>query len=215
MGESVIVAMADLASGEEGDFFALIAEKQTLLTKDGKPYYRVTFRDARRDCSFPIWSDAPLADACRDEWTVGEFYKLRALYRETNYGPQLEIRKIRAVEPSDEADGFSPGLAGMTYLAGATATGLPSWTDIEASLAADSPTVIINAETGERVPHWAEIDASFAGKTQNALLVRPAVRLDDNTRYIVAIRNVVNESGEVIGMPRDCFPRNAVSARRS
>jgi 3'-5' exoribonuclease len=100
--------MADLASGEEGDFFALLAEKQTLLTKDGKPYYRVTFRDARRDCSFPIWGDAPLADACRDQWTVGEFYKVRALYRETNYGPQLDIRKIRAVEPADEADGFSP-----------------------------------------------------------------------------------------------------------
>lgn len=104
----MIVAMADLASGEEGDFFALLAEKQTLLTKDGKPYYRVTFRDARRDCSFPIWGDAPLADACRDQWTVGEFYKVRALYRETNYGPQLDIRKIRAVEPADEADGFSP-----------------------------------------------------------------------------------------------------------
>lgn len=108
MSEPVIVAMADLASGEEGDFFALLAEKQTLLTKDGKPYYRVTFRDAKRDCSFPIWGDAPLADACRDQWTVGEFYKLRALYRETNYGPQLDIRKIRAVEPADEADGFSP-----------------------------------------------------------------------------------------------------------
>lgn len=108
MAESVIVAMADLASGEEGDFFALLAEKQSLLTKDGKPYYRVTFRDARRDCSFPIWSDAPLADVCRDQWVVGEFYKVRALYRETNYGPQLEIRKIRAVEPADEADGFSP-----------------------------------------------------------------------------------------------------------
>ncbi|WP_197529472.1 3'-5' exoribonuclease YhaM family protein [Botrimarina mediterranea] len=106
--EPVIVAMADLASGEEGDFFALLAEKQTMLTKDGKPYYRVTFRDARRDCSFPIWSDAPLADVCRDQWVVGEFYKVRALYRETNYGPQLDIRKIRPVEPADEADGFSP-----------------------------------------------------------------------------------------------------------
>ncbi|MEO0529714.1 MAG: HD domain-containing protein, partial [Planctomycetota bacterium] len=86
----------------------LLAEKQTQLTKDGKEYYRVTFRDAERDCSFPIWGDAPLADACRDDWQVGEFYKLRALYRETNYGPQLDIRKIRPVEEADAADGFSP-----------------------------------------------------------------------------------------------------------
>jgi 3'-5' exoribonuclease len=106
----MIVEMADLASGEEGDFFALLADKQTMTTKDGKPYYRVTFRDARRDCSFPIWGDAPLADACRDEWVVGGFYKLRALYRETNYGPQLDIRRIRAVEDSDSADGFCPAM---------------------------------------------------------------------------------------------------------
>jgi 3'-5' exoribonuclease len=106
----MIAEMADLANGEEGDFFALLADKQTMTTKDGKPYYRVTFRDARRDCSFPIWSDAPLADACRDEWIVGEFYKLRALYRETNYGPQLEIRKIRRVEDADAADGFTPAM---------------------------------------------------------------------------------------------------------
>lgn len=108
MSEPGIVVMNELANGEEGDFFALLADKQTLLTKDGKPYYKVTFRDAGRDCAFPIWGDAPLADACRDDWQVGEFYKLRALYRETNYGPQLDIRKIRPVDESDAADGFSP-----------------------------------------------------------------------------------------------------------
>lgn len=108
MSEPAIVVMSELTNGEEGDFFALLADKQTLTTKDGKPYYKVTFRDAGRDCAFPIWGDAPLADACRDNWHVGEFYKLRALYRETNYGPQLDIRKIRPVEESDAEDGFSP-----------------------------------------------------------------------------------------------------------
>lgn len=110
MTEPAILILSELASGEEGDFFALLSDKQTLLTKDGKPYYKVAFRDAGRECSFPIWGDAPLADACRDDWQVGEFYKLRALYRETNYGPQLDIRKIRAVEESDAADGFSPSM---------------------------------------------------------------------------------------------------------
>ncbi len=103
-----VVKLSELANGEEGDFFCLLAEKQTLTTKEGKPYYRVTFRDAEREVSFPVWNDAPLADVCRDEWTVGEFYKLRALYRETNYGPQLDIRKIRPTEESDAEDGFSP-----------------------------------------------------------------------------------------------------------
>lgn len=100
--------MSDLATGEEGDFFALLADRQELLTKEGKPYWRVTFRDAARDVTFPVWSDSQLADACRSEWVVGEFYKLRALYRETTYGPQLEIRRIRAVTDEDKSDGFSP-----------------------------------------------------------------------------------------------------------
>ncbi|MEQ8846532.1 HD domain-containing protein [Botrimarina sp.] len=106
--EPAIVELHTLASGEEGDFFALLSDKQEQLTKDGKPYWRVTFRDARREVSFPIWSDAPLADACRDNWSAGGFYKLRALYRETNYGPQLDIRLIRPVEEADADDGFSP-----------------------------------------------------------------------------------------------------------
>ncbi|TWT86160.1 3'-5' exoribonuclease YhaM [Pseudobythopirellula maris] len=107
---SSIVALGEMTDGQEGDLFALLADKQTLTTKDGKPYYRVTFRDARRDVSFPIWGDAPLADACRDQWQVGGFYKLRALYRDTNYGPQLDIRRIRPVEDADTADGFSPSM---------------------------------------------------------------------------------------------------------
>ena len=103
-----IVALSELAPDEEGDFFALLTEKQTLTTKDGKPYFRVTFRDKSREVSFPIWNDAPHAEACRDEWREGEFYKLRARYRETNYGPQLDIQRIRAVEEADRDDGFDP-----------------------------------------------------------------------------------------------------------
>ena len=36
------------------------------------------------------------------------FYKLRAMYRDTIYGPQLEIRKIRGTVESDAGDGFDP-----------------------------------------------------------------------------------------------------------
>ena len=54
--------LCELAEGQEADFFALLSEKQELKTRDGKPYYRVTFRDARREVGFPIWSDSPLAE---------------------------------------------------------------------------------------------------------------------------------------------------------
>jgi 3'-5' exoribonuclease len=68
----------------------------------------VTFRDARREVSFPIWGDSTWAAECRDQWQPGVFYKLRAVYRETNYGPQLEIRRIRPATDADAADGFDP-----------------------------------------------------------------------------------------------------------
>ncbi len=103
-----VVPLAELTDGEEADFFALLSAKEELTTRDGKPYFRVSFRDNRREVSFPIWTDAPLFVECRDNWTPGEFYKLRALYRETNYGPQLEIRKIRATLPEDAQAGFDP-----------------------------------------------------------------------------------------------------------
>ena len=41
----------------------------------------------------------------------GKFLQIaRACYRETNYGPQLEIRKIRRATEADRADGFEPAM---------------------------------------------------------------------------------------------------------
>lgn len=105
---SSLTSLSELTNGQEADFFALLSSKEELTTKNGKPYYKVAFRDAHREVSFPIWNDTSWATVCRDQWTVGEFYKLRALYRETDYGPQLEIRKIRAVSEADTAEGFCP-----------------------------------------------------------------------------------------------------------
>lgn len=102
------VPLSDLAEGQEADFFALLTEKQQLTTRDGKPYFRVSFRDARREVGFPIWSDSPLAEPCREEWSTGQFYKLRAVLRQSNFGPQLEIKKIRPVEEADRKEGFDP-----------------------------------------------------------------------------------------------------------
>lgn len=102
-----LVRLCEMEHGQEGDLFALLAAKQELTTRDGKPYHRVTFRDARREVTFPIWADSAWAGVCRDEWSTGAYFKLRAAYCDTKYGPQLEIRKIREVVPADTADGFN------------------------------------------------------------------------------------------------------------
>jgi 3'-5' exoribonuclease len=105
-GRFKLVALSEMSPGEEADFFALLAAKDESKTRDGRVYFRVTFRDAAREVSFPIWAESPLAADCKDQWQVGAFYKLRATYRETSFGPQLDIQRIRAVTPDDRSDGF-------------------------------------------------------------------------------------------------------------
>jgi 3'-5' exoribonuclease len=105
-----IVTLAQLTSGQEADLFLMLTVKEESKTKTGKPYFRVGFRDASREVSFPIWADSPWAVDCRERWNPGACYKLRAVYQETSFGPQLEIRKIREVVAGDAADGFDPGL---------------------------------------------------------------------------------------------------------
>jgi 3'-5' exoribonuclease len=103
-----IIALSAIVPGQEADMFLLMTAKEQLNTREGKTYFRVGFRDGGREIAFPIWDNSPWAIDCRDKWTPGAFYKVRAVYRETNYGPQLDIRKIREVCDADAADGFDP-----------------------------------------------------------------------------------------------------------
>src|SRR5215213_6871087 len=97
-----IVPLSEMTDGQEADTFVLLAAKSEAKTKENRPYWRVTLRDAVRELTFPIWNDTPLAEQCRDHWRPGMFFKVRGVYRETSYGPQLDIRKIRSVLPEDK-----------------------------------------------------------------------------------------------------------------
>ena len=108
--EPPIATLSEMAPGSEADLFLLFVAKEELLTKTGKSYFKVSFRDAGREISFPIWGDSPWAEDCRVRWTPSAFYRVRATYRETNFGPQLEIRKIREVNDADRNDGFDPAM---------------------------------------------------------------------------------------------------------
>ena len=103
-----IVPLSQMKPGQEADLFALLSQKEELTTRDGKPYFKVTFRDDLREVSFPIWGDSPFATECKKNWFVGDFFKLRAVFRESSYGPQLDLKKVRSVIDSDAADGFDP-----------------------------------------------------------------------------------------------------------
>jgi hypothetical protein len=89
-------------------------------------------------------------------------------------------------------DGFSPtGPMLAAFPTGVSADGLPSWKDPDASLAADSPIVLLDMDTGERAPFFAEIDQNIKVVEKRDLIIRPLARLHPGAHYVVAIRKSV------------------------
>ena len=102
------------------------------------------------------------------------------------------------------ADGFSPAAPMvMSFPGGVSADGLPPNDNYDRSLAADSPTIILDMTTGERVAHFAEIDEQADGMPDSqALFLRPAARLAGGHRYAVGITRAVHApDGEDLPIP--------------
>lgn len=99
------------------------------------------------------------------------------------------------------ADGFSPAAPiAMAWKSGVSPEGLLPPDDLDLSLAADSPTVLLDMTTGARVAHYAELDAQAADHPDaQALLLRPAARLIGGHRYAAAITTRVRarDGGEL------------------
>ena len=123
-------------------------------------------------------------------------------------------------------DGFSPGPIILAFFPGGVdlvASQTAAITDFARSLDADSPTVLIDANTGARIPHFVELDVQASGPATQLLIIRPGVRLHEATRYIVAIRGLKDLSGNAI-QPQRPFqilrdhadtPVHAINARRA
>lgn len=101
-------------------------------------------------------------------------------------------------------DGFSPMPAIMTYFKDVMIDNVPHHWDMSRSLQTDSPTVILDAETGERLMHFAELNESSGSSKNKAFMMWASKRLKDGHRYIVAIRNLQDRSGATIA-PSDAF----------
>ncbi|MGE5181117.1 MAG: hypothetical protein ACM31C_03600 [Acidobacteriota bacterium] len=99
------------------------------------------------------------------------------------------------VDPTgwNQADGFSPAAPiVLSFPGGVSIDGLPPVDNMDLSLSPDSPTVILDMTTGERVAHFAEVDvAAESMPDSQALFLRPAARLVGGHRYAVAITNKV------------------------
>jgi len=140
-------------------------------------------------CSLPFPSSYFLAEAETETgWQVA-------------FGPDsLPINRddIR-IRPDywNEKDGFSPSSQLMTWFEDLSDDGLISHTDLAAYTDPAATTVILDMETSERIPHWAELMIADDPE-ESLLLIRPAVRLEDNRRYAVAIRGLTRTDGSPV-----------------
>jgi hypothetical protein len=92
---------------------------------------------------------------------------------------------------------------------------VPPWIDTRTytgrSLDADSPTVLLDADTGERVLHFVENDGRPHDPARELFFLRPAVALTPRHRYIVAIRDLIAPDGApVLPEPPFQFLRDAI-----
>jgi hypothetical protein len=118
-------------------------------------------------------------------------------------------RRGTHIDPTEwnTLDGFSPGpiiVALFPEGVDLQASNAPSITNPARSLEADSPTVLVNATTGERVAHFTELDLQAGDPATQTLIMRPEQRLHEATRYVVAIRGLRDRAGAAIG-PRRAF----------
>lgn len=98
--------------------------------------------------------------------------------------------------PWSKSDGFSASGGIFTQLpAPVTEEGIARLDDIGRSLAQDSPTVIIDADTGMRIPHFAEVDRTRGDEDARSFILRPVVALADGHRIIVALRKLRGTDG--------------------
>jgi hypothetical protein len=112
-----------------------------------------------------------------------------------------------AVAEYDRNDGFSPGSAVIVHVPGldnATAfarTRPVRITDMSKSFATSAPIVVIDEQTGRRQLIWSELDANARTPPSTDLEIHPGKDFTEGHTYVVALRNLRNARGRLIGAP--------------
>ena len=150
---------------------------------------------------------APIGHSCLLPWPNDAFTTpshSTPTGRRLNISAQVDPANVDGVHVDttyqNQGDGFSPGSVIMTYVPNLdlTKSGIASSTNIGLSLASNSPIVVLDTVTHTRVPYFAELDAQTSNTAEQLLLIHPAVALTEGHRYAVALRNLVDTSGDPI-----------------
>ncbi|MEA2429464.1 MAG: hypothetical protein QOF37_3092 [Thermoleophilaceae bacterium] len=119
-------------------------------------------------------------------------------------------RAGKPIDPADynRNDGFSPGTPIVTKIPGLDTkrafdnSGIVPMTDMGRAFAPRQPLVVIDTRTRARHLVWAELDANPKDPANVNLIVRPGRNFQEGTRYVVALRNLVDASGKPIPATR-------------
>ena len=110
----------------------------------------------------------------------------------------------------NEKDGFSVLTPLLAYFEGVSLQGVVGHKNLADYAAADAKTLLLDAETGERVPHFVELDRRTMDPTQSLLSIYPVTPLRHGRRYVVGIRGLVKGDGAPVAVApafaalRDC-----------
>jgi len=145
---------------------------------------------AEGDCLLPFPSDYFRADDAT--FTSGK--RIRISPEALEFIPAAGSNDLLALHP---VDGYSLGTQILALfprsvddspLIGATG-------DFSRTSTIDSPTLLIEANSGKLIPHFAELDPRAADDSRRAFLIRPLVRLEEKTRYVVVIHSLHDKTG--------------------
>lgn len=109
-------------------------------------------------------------------------------------------------------DGYGPGTPLLVHFEGLDISGMPNELHIEKSLDDDAQVVWLEVDAHNavvrKIPYFVEFDTRPEVKKEKdrLLFVRPAVILNEATRYVVAFRNLKTEAGQAIA-PRAAFQK--------
>jgi len=194
---------AFLTLGGGGDSYSMLFADGEITNKEAKEFkvkdptsegtcIPCEFLD-ESDCLFPFPSDwLTIADPTTDTGRRVHFSTV-SMPRNVSGTPMDAI-------PYTGNDGFSPGSSILLRVptVDLTETGAAPITDIERSLDVGAPVVLLNTATLERHLMWVELDSNATAEATQALIIRPAVNLEESTRYIVALRQMKDVNGDLL-----------------
>ncbi len=164
--------------------------------------------DAAPTASLPEGDCDPLDPSeCAYPWPSSLYLRADAT-RRTGYRLQFGPSSLPsnsagdAIDPAGftHLDGFSVGSPVMVRFANVDLSAMATEDHMERSMAADAPALLFKVQGTSlvRVPYWVELDSHEPNAARKTLFLRPAVILEEATRYVVAFRNLRDTAGAAI-----------------